>query len=98
MGVPADQSARVIRSSRVGPAHPKLRTPNPEPQTPHNESSPGSGRKEAAEDPGEPAAERESFCEVVLVGRLREALRQLNPTLPEEAREEALRKVLRVAT
>jgi type I restriction enzyme R subunit len=48
--------------------------------------------------PGEPAAERDSFSEVVLVGRLREALRQLNPTLPEEAREEALRKVLRVVT
>ncbi len=42
--------------------------------------------------------ERESYGQVVLVGRLREALRQLNPTLPEEAREEALRKVLRVAT
>ena len=48
--------------------------------------------------PGEPAAERDSFGEVVLVGRLHEALRQLNPTIPEEAREEALRKVLRVAT
>ncbi len=48
--------------------------------------------------PGEPAAERDSFGEVVLVGRLREALRQLNPCIPEEAREEALRKVLRVAT
>ncbi len=32
------------------------------------------------------------------MGRLREALRQLNPTLPKEAREEALRKVVRVAT
>jgi type I restriction enzyme R subunit len=48
--------------------------------------------------PGEPAAERESFGEVVLVGRLREAIRRLNPAMPEEAREEALRKVLRVAT
>jgi type I restriction enzyme, R subunit len=48
--------------------------------------------------PGEPAAERDSFGEVLLVGRLREALRRLNPTLPEVAREEALRKVLRVAT
>jgi type I restriction enzyme R subunit len=48
--------------------------------------------------PGEPAAERDSFGEVVLVGRLRVALRQLNPAIPEEAREEALRKVLRVAT
>jgi hypothetical protein len=28
--------------------------------------------------PGEPAAERESFSDVVLVGRLREAIRQLN--------------------
>ena len=28
-------------------------------------------------------------------GRLREAIRRLNPTIPEEAREEALRKVLR---
>jgi type I restriction enzyme R subunit len=46
--------------------------------------------------PGEPAAERDSFSEVVLVGRLREAIRQLNFSIPEEAREEALRKVLRV--
>jgi len=42
--------------------------------------------------------ERESYREVVLVGRLREAIRRLNPAIPEEAREEALRKVLRVAT
>ena len=48
--------------------------------------------------PGEPAAERDSFGEVVLVGRLREAIRRLNPDIPEEAREEALRKVLRVGT
>jgi type I restriction enzyme, R subunit len=48
--------------------------------------------------PGEPGAERQSFGEVVLVGRLREAIRWLNPAIPEEAREEALRKVLRVGT
>jgi len=48
--------------------------------------------------PGEPAAERDSFGEVVLVGRLREAIRRLNPSIPEDAREEALRKVLRVGT
>ncbi len=48
--------------------------------------------------PGESAAERDSFGEVVLVGRLREAIRRLNPAIPEEAREEALRKVLRVGT
>ena len=48
--------------------------------------------------PGEPAAERDSFSEVVLVGRLRDAVRRLNLFIPEEAREEALRKVLRVGT
>ena len=36
--------------------------------------------------PGEPAAERVSFGEVVLVGRLREAIRRLNPAIPKEAR------------
>ena len=36
--------------------------------------------------PGEPAAERDSFGEVVLVGRLREAIWRLNPAIPEEAR------------
>jgi type I restriction enzyme R subunit len=34
--------------------------------------------------PVEPAAERDSFGEVV-VGRLSEALRRLNPTIPEDA-------------
>jgi type I restriction enzyme R subunit len=40
--------------------------------------------------PGEPAAERDSFGEVVLVGRTREAIRRLNPAIFEEARQEAL--------
>ena len=35
--------------------------------------------------PGEPAAERDSFGEVMLVGRLREAIRRMNPAIPEEA-------------
>ena len=48
--------------------------------------------------PGEPAAERASFGDVVLVGRLRDAIARLNPAIPDEAREDALRKVLRVAT
>jgi type I restriction enzyme R subunit len=48
--------------------------------------------------PGESAAERDSFREVILVGRLREAIERLNLAIPDEAREEALRKVLRVAT
>jgi len=48
--------------------------------------------------PGEPAAERDSFAAVVLVARLREAIRRLNVGIPEDAREDALRKVLRVGT
>jgi type I restriction enzyme R subunit len=36
--------------------------------------------------PSEPAAERESFGDVVLVGGLREAIRRLNFSIPEEAR------------
>lgn len=45
--------------------------------------------------PGEIAAERSSFADVVLVTRLRDAITRLNPTIPSDAREEALRKVLR---
>ena len=48
--------------------------------------------------PGEHAAERESFSDVVLVGRLRSAIERLNPEIPAEAKEEALRKVLRLGT
>lgn len=48
--------------------------------------------------PGEPAAERDSFGDVVLARRLRAAIERLNPAIPDEAREEALRKVLRIAT
>jgi type I restriction enzyme, R subunit len=48
--------------------------------------------------PGEPAAERDSFGDVVLVGRLREAIQRLNAGIPEDARADALRKVLRVGT
>src|ERR1051325_8136587 len=45
--------------------------------------------------PGEIAAERTSFSDVVLVARLRDAIARLNPSIPSDAREEALRKVLR---
>jgi len=48
--------------------------------------------------PGEKKAERERFEEVVLVGRLRDALDRLNPKIPADARDEALRKVLHVTT
>ncbi len=43
--------------------------------------------------PGEPAAEREDYEEVVLASRLRRALERINPELPAQAVEEAFRKV-----
>ena len=48
--------------------------------------------------PGESGAERSSFGDVVLVARLRNAIQRLNPLIPEEAQDEALRKVLRPDT
>ena len=36
--------------------------------------------------PGEPSAERDSFGDVVLVGRLRDAIERLNGAIPEDAR------------
>jgi type I restriction enzyme R subunit len=44
--------------------------------------------------PEEPAAERAGFGDVVLRGRLEEALYRLNPEAPDGARAEALRRVL----
>jgi type I restriction enzyme, R subunit len=44
--------------------------------------------------PGVPAAEGDSFSDVLLVGRLCEAIQRLSPPIPEDAREEYLRKVL----
>src|ERR1700722_5362919 len=48
--------------------------------------------------PGEPAAERSdpNYRDVVLERRLRQALVRLNPDLPHEALEDALRKLTRV--
>jgi len=40
--------------------------------------------------------ERKSYSDVVLADRLSKAIERLNPTIPKEAREEALKKVLRV--
>ncbi|HQE71642.1 MAG TPA: type I restriction endonuclease subunit R [Methanothrix soehngenii] len=45
--------------------------------------------------PGEPAAERESFQEVLLSRRLQDALLRLNPAIPSDALDEALRKLSR---
>ena len=44
--------------------------------------------------PGEMFAERTMYSDVVLAGRLREALKRINPKVPGEAIEEAIRKVL----
>ncbi len=45
--------------------------------------------------PGEMLAERCAYEEVVLRGRLEQAVARLNPRVPHDAREEAVRKVLR---
>lgn len=45
--------------------------------------------------PGEPLAERESFGDVWLAARLRDAIRRINPAIPVDAQEDALRKALR---
>lgn len=44
---------------------------------------------------GEPGAERATYGDVVLLGRLRAALARLNPRLPADALEEACRKLTR---
>ena len=46
--------------------------------------------------PGELTAERSQYDVVVLTGRLREALVNINPDLPESAIAEAIRAVCRV--
>ncbi len=48
--------------------------------------------------PGETGAERESFNDVLLAGRVREALGRLNPDVPDEALEEAFRRIARTET
>ena len=45
--------------------------------------------------PGELAAERADYGQVVLEARLRDALARLNPALPAEALDDAFRKVMR---
>ena len=45
--------------------------------------------------PGESGAERESYGDVVLVRRLRDAISRLNPAIPSEAIDDAVRKITR---
>ncbi|MBA4227219.1 MAG: DEAD/DEAH box helicase [Hyphomonas sp.] len=46
--------------------------------------------------PDGPNPERDAYGDTVLIRRLREAIARLNPQIPEETREEALRKILSV--
>jgi type I restriction enzyme R subunit len=48
--------------------------------------------------PEEPQAERATFGDVILIDRLHAALARINPTIPAEALEEALRKVTHAET
>ena len=48
--------------------------------------------------PGELTAERETYGDVVLLGRVREAIDRVNPDVPAEAREQAFRKVTEPAS
>ena len=48
--------------------------------------------------PGEPGGERASYADVVLAGRLREALVRLNPAVPPEGVDEAFRRITRVTS
>jgi type I restriction enzyme, R subunit len=45
--------------------------------------------------PGEPAAERDNYGQVILAQRLRDSLARLNPVLPAEALDDAFRKLTR---
>ena len=45
--------------------------------------------------PDTPAAERADYGEVILIARLRSALARLNPSLPDDAIEDALRRLTR---
>jgi len=40
--------------------------------------------------------ERSSYSDIILISRLREAIARINPDIPSEAREEALKKALRI--
>jgi len=46
--------------------------------------------------PGAEQAERENFEQIILINRLRKSVSILNPTIPHEAQEQAIQKVLRI--
>ncbi|MCC5975572.1 MAG: type I restriction endonuclease subunit R [Rubellimicrobium sp.] len=49
---------------------------------------------DAVSGPDGSAPEREAYSDTILARRLREAIARLNPEIPEEAREDAMRRVL----
>ena len=48
--------------------------------------------------PEEPNAERQTYADVVLITRLRSSLATINPQIPADAIEEAIRKITRSET
>lgn len=48
----------------------------------------------ATSNPDGPAPERDAYADVILAARLRAAVDRLNPTIPPEAREDAIKKVI----
>ena len=46
--------------------------------------------------PDGPSPEREAYADTVLLGRLRAAVARLNPLLPAEAQDDAIRKIIAV--
>ena len=49
---------------------------------------------DAVSGPDGPAPEREAYSDTILAGRLRDAIARLNPQIPDDAREDALRRVI----
>ena len=49
---------------------------------------------DAVSGPDGIAPEREAYSDTILAARLRDAMARLNPHIPEDAREDALRRVV----
>src|SRR3989344_2911090 len=55
------------------------------------------GGPEIAPPPDGERPERKSYSDVVLEGRLRTAINKFNPNIPEDAKEESLKRILQVS-
>ena len=92
--MPTTASSRARRRRHDG----ATASPSPSsnrPRSPGSKASAGTVVHGAEIAPGEPAAERDDYGEVVLAQRLRDALARLNPALPAEALDDAFRKLTR---